>query len=119
MNSKGGVQATPPAIRSIGSIDPYALKILARAAESSFLFQFHILIFTLSQRTLAHLGSMEWDHLHPIESRRPPPSRHDRLHGNCGRAEKLPTPTHQKLTNNPAFASKVRRLTVTRHRRAG
>jgi len=36
-----------------------------------------------------------------------------------GTREKLPTPTHQKLTNNPAFASKVRRLTATRHRRVG
>ena len=49
MNSKGGVYAASPAIRSIGSIDPYALKIPARRAESSLLFQFHILIFTLSQ----------------------------------------------------------------------
>ena len=36
-----------------------------------------------------------------------------------GTREKLPTPTHQKLTNNPALASEVRRLTTTRHRRRG
>jgi len=36
-----------------------------------------------------------------------------------GTREKLPTPPHQKLTNNPALATEVRRLTATRHRRRG
>ena len=36
-----------------------------------------------------------------------------------GTREKLPTPTHQKVTNNPTCASKVLRLTAARHRRAG
>jgi len=35
-----------------------------------------------------------------------------------GAREKLPTPTHQKLTTNSAFASQVLRLTATRHRGA-
>lgn len=33
--------------------------------------------------------------------------------------EKLPTPPHDKLTSNSAFASKALRLTTTLHRRAG
>jgi len=40
----------------IGSIDPSALKIPARRAESSLLDQFHILIFTLSQHIAAWLS---------------------------------------------------------------
>jgi len=44
----------------IGSIDPSALKIPARRAESSLLYQFHILIFTLSQHKTRRCATDRW-----------------------------------------------------------
>ena len=54
MNKRGGAEKAPPITPRIGSIDPDALKIPARRAESSLFYHSPILIFTLSQNNQVH-----------------------------------------------------------------
>ena len=54
MNDTGGAETASPAIRSIGSIDPNALKIPAHRAASSLFRHFFTLIFTLNQNKSLH-----------------------------------------------------------------